>query len=361
VTSGAAARRRIRVAVDVAGADLGPEPALAGALAALADPTPRRAEAAVGAAGADDLEVTLVGPERAVRAMLPAHLRCAVHIVDAPEVVGMGQDPVAATWAKRRSSLLVAAGEVAAGRADAMVTPGNTGAAVLAAAARLRRVPGVSNPALATVMPAPGGSPTVLVDIGATASAVPEWLVEFAVLGAEYARRRLGIERPRIGLLSNGHEAVKGGPVRRDAQLLLATMPGYVGQIEAYDILGDRVDVAVCDGFTGDVALKMYERTLDATVGLAIGAVRAFSPSPELADERERLVTRAVRNGLAAEAGGALLGVRGVCVICHGAAMAVDIADGVRLAAECVRADLVHGVTEAFAASARSRQFSSRI
>ncbi|GAB3934900.1 phosphate acyltransferase PlsX [Micromonospora vulcania] len=268
----------------------------------------------------------------------------------------MAEDPVAATYAKRRSSLLVAAGQVATGRADAMVTPGNTGAAVLAAAVRLGRVPGVSNPALATVLPVPGAGPTVLLDIGATAAAVPEWLVEFAVLGTEYARVRLGLDRPRVGLLSNGHESVKGGPVRRDAHLLLATMPGYVGQIEAYDVLGGRVDVAVTDGFTGDVALKMHERTLDATVGLALDAVRAFSPIGALARDRERRVTQAVRNGLEAEPGGALLGVRGVCVICHGTAGAADIEASVGIAGECLRSGVVRRIGAAFAASSEQRR-----
>lgn len=334
------AGRRLRVAVDVAGADLGPAPVVAGALAAAAT-----------------VDVTLVGPRALVRPLLPAGAPPpGVRLVDAPDVVGMADEPVAATYAKRRSSLLVAAGEVAAGRADAMVTPGNTGAAVLAAAVRLGRVPGVTNPALATVLPVPGAGPTVLLDIGATATAVPEWLVEFAVLGAEYARCRLGLEQPRIGLLSNGHESVKGGPVRRDAHLLLAAMPGYVGQIEAYDVLGGRVDVAVTDGFTGDVALKMYERTLDATVGLALDAVRAFSPIGALARERQRRVTRAVRSGLAAEAGGALLGVRGVCVICHGTAQAADVEASVGIAAECVRSGLVGRVEAAFAASSRRRR-----
>ncbi|MET8366536.1 phosphate acyltransferase PlsX [Micromonospora sp. NPDC005194] len=340
----ASPERRLRVAVDVAGADLGPEPVVAGALAAAAT-----------------VDIALVGPQALIRPLLPGGVAPAgVRVVHAPDVVGMGEDPVAATYAKRRSSLLVAAGEVAAGRADAMVTPGNTGAAVLAAAVRLGRVPGVSNPALATVLPVPGAGPTVLLDIGATAAAVPEWLVEFAVLGAEYARGRLGLARPRIGLLSNGHEAVKGGPVRRDAHLLLATMPGYSGQIEAYDVLGGRVDVAVTDGFTGDVALKMYERTLDATVGLALDAVRAFSPIGALARERRRRVTRAVRDGLAAEPGGALLGVRGVCVICHGTATAVDVEASVRIAGECVRSGVVERIAAAFAASSRQRLRSRR-
>jgi glycerol-3-phosphate acyltransferase PlsX len=148
---------------------------------------------------------------------------------------------------------------------------------------------------------------------------------------------------------------VKGGPSQKDAHLLLSTLPGYIGQIEAYDVLSDRVDVAVTDGFTGDVALKMYERTLDATAGVAVAAVRRFSGA--LAEDRAAEVSRAIRDSLAAEPGGMLLGVGGVCVVCHGAASADDLARSVRVAAECVRLDVVGRVGAAFSdQSGRTRR-----
>lgn len=318
--------RRTVIALDAAGGDDGAGPVLA----AVRDCP-------------DDVDLLLVGPAGHLRAVLPPHVR----VLDAAETVTMSDDPLSATWSKRRSSLLVAASAVHAGQADAMVTPGNTGAAVLAATVRMRRVPGVRNPALATVLRVPGASPTVLLDIGATVVNRPEWLAEFAVLGREYARARLGVVQPRIGLLSNGPEAVKGGPAQRDAHLLLATMPGYVGQIESYDILSGRVDVAVTDGFTGDVALKMYERTLDLTALVAVNTVRAFSG--DLAEQRAAEISDAVRLSLAADPGGVLLGLHGVCVVCHGAASARDIAGAVRLAADCVRRDVTGQVRSAFA------------
>ncbi|MBB6347815.1 phosphate acyltransferase PlsX [Nonomuraea muscovyensis] len=327
---------RTAVALDGMGGDQGPGPVME---AALDFP--------------DDVDLMLVGSVPVLREHLgsrplPGHIT----LLDAPESVSMADDPLAVTWGRRGSSLLVAAQAVRTGLADAMVTPGNTGAAVLAAAVRLRRVPGVRNPALATVLRGPGAGQTVLLDIGATVVAQPEWLVEFAVMGVQYARARLGVPHPRVGLLSNGHEVTKGGPAQRDAHLMLATLPGYVGQIEAYDVLSDRVDVAVTDGFTGDVMLKTYERTLDLTALAAVSAVRSFSGS--LADRRARQVSQAVRDALAADSGGVLLGVRGVCVVCHGAATAHDIAGAVRLAADCVRADVTGGVTAAFAVARRT-------
>ena len=320
---------RTVIALDAAGGDAGPAPIVAAALDC-----------------PDGIDVLLTGPPDLIRAHLdPAALPPHIRLLPAAEVVGMGDDPLSATWGKRHSSLLVAADAVRAGRADAMVTPGNTGAAVLAGAVRLRRVPGVRNPALATMLRVPGTGPTVLLDIGATAVNQPDWLVEFAVMGTAYARVRLGVEQPRVGLLSNGPEAVKGGPAQRDAHLLLSTLPGYIGQVEAYDILSDRVDVAVTDGFTGDVALKTYERTLDLTALVAVNTVRAFSG--DLAEQRAAEVSNAVRNSLAADPGGVLLGVRGVCVVCHGAASAHDIRGALRLAADCVRDDVTGLVTAA--------------
>ncbi|MEU6715863.1 hypothetical protein ABZ897_30725 [Nonomuraea sp. NPDC046802] len=320
--------RRLVIAVDGVGGDAGPEPVLEAVRT-----------------GPRDVDLLLVGPEAELRKRLgavPEHVR----LVDARDAVGMGDDPVSATWGKRRSSLLVAAEAVRNGQADAMVTPGNSGAAVLAAAVRLRRVPGVRNLALATTLRGPGFGPTVLLDIGATVVAQPEWLVEFAVMGAAFAKARLGVARPRIGLVSNGTEALKGGPAQRDAHLLLATLPGYAGQIEAYDVFGDRVDVAVTDGFTGDVMLKMYERTLDLTAQVAVDAVAGAGG--------KRAVSAAVRAALAADRGGVLLGVRGVCVVCHGAAPARDLADAIALAADCVRADVTGRIAAAFCGARRA-------
>lgn len=322
--------RRTVVAVDGMGGDLGPGPVVEAVLD-----------------GPEDVEILLVGSVPHLRRHLgDGGLPGRVTLLHAPEAVAMHDDPVRATWNKRGSSLLVCAQAVRSGRADAMVSPGNTGAAVLAAAARLRRLPGVRAPALATTLRGPEMGPTVLLDIGATVTERPEWLAEFALMGMRFAEARLGVENPRVGLLSNGAEDVKGGPAQRDAHLLLSALPAYVGQIEAYDVFSDRVDVAVTDGFTGDVLLKTYERTLDLTALVAVSAVR--SGGGPLAEQNAQAISRRVRAALAADPGGVLLGVRGVCVVCHGAAPARDIRAAIRLAAECVRTGVVEHVGAAF-------------
>ncbi|MCT9933306.1 phosphate acyltransferase [Planotetraspora sp. A-T 1434] len=310
-------RRRIRLAVDAVGGDLGPGPVVEGALRL-----------------ADRYEIVLVGSRDELSRAAGGRFA----ILDAPERVAMDDDPIAVTRAKRRSSLMVAAGAVAGGFADGMVTTGNTGAAVLAAAVRMRRAPGVLNPALATLLPAPGASPTVLLDVGAATECPASWLVQFAELGAAYARLRLGVDRPRIGLLSNGEETVKGGPVQRSADVLIAALPErvgrYVGHVEAYELFTGRVDVVVCEGLTGDITLKTYERTLDATAEVALAAIRATLG--DAAKPVTSAVSSAIRAQLAAEPGAVLLGVRGVCVVAHGAANGADVAGAIQVAATCV-------------------------
>lgn len=309
---------RLRIAVDAGGGDAGVATMVDGALTVV-----------------DEVDLLLVGPLRQIHDAA-GPLPRGVEVLDAA-VIGMAEDPVVAGWAKRDSSVHRAARAVAQGRADAMVTAGNGGAVMLAATALLRRLPSVRTPTLATLMRTAGAGETVLLDCGATTYASAETLAQFAVLGIGYARARLGVARPRVGLLSNGREDVKGGPVQRDAHRLLAALPGYVGQVECYDIIGDHVDVVVCDGFTGDVVLKMYEGTLEATLAVAArSAVRLG-----LDADGARWMSGAVWSTLAPEGGAVLLGLRGVCVKCHGLAPAYDIAAAIQMAARCIRAGVV--------------------
>jgi glycerol-3-phosphate acyltransferase PlsX len=314
---------RPRLALDAIGGDGGWQPCIEAALIL-----------------AQRCRVILVGPQRWLEEELATRGRRGdLEVCDAAESVGMGEDPIAATSDKRRSSLHVAAALVASGRADAMLTAGNTGAAVLAGAVRMRRLSGVLNPALATLLPAPGATPTVLLDIGATTACPPAWLAQFATMGAAYARARLSLIAPRIGLLSNGSESIKGGPAQQDAHGLLMALPGYIGHVEAYDLLGGRADVVVCDGFTGDVALKMYERTLDVTAEVTLNAGDILLGA-RTGRRLRRAADHALRATLAAEPGGVLLGVGGVCVVCHGAARVDDLVRAGDIAAECVRLGL---------------------
>jgi glycerol-3-phosphate acyltransferase PlsX len=313
----------VRIAIDAAGGDDGPAPVLAGAVAS-----------------PDDVEIILVGPAPALDAGAVRFGEAGRHValVEAPEVVSMGDDPVHAARHKRSSSLALCAKEVASGRADAMVTPGNTGAAVLTAAALLRRAPGVLHPALATLLPTLGGRPKVMLDVGAAVDPPPSWLAQFALLGSIYARVRCGITEPRIGLLANGTEEGKGDALRKDAHELLRSTPGYVGFVEGHDLLRDVAEVIVTDGFCGNAVLKTYEGTLLATAHAMLEQVVARCPTDT--DGWVDDVVDAVRATFRVDVGAALLGLNGISIVCHGAARPGAIADAIALARDCVRGHL---------------------
>src|SRR5437763_17223366 len=178
-----------------------------------------------------------------------------LEIVPASEVIEMHDDPATGVRRKKDSSLVRAAEAVRDGRASAMVSAGNTGATMASALLRMGRIRGVSRPAIAAPIPVPGGTPTVLLDAGANAECQPEWLVQFAQMGAVLARERYGIADPKVGLLSIGEEAGKGNPLVKESHKLLADAPlgaaEFIGNVEGRDIMADAVDVTVTAGFTG--------------------------------------------------------------------------------------------------------------
>ena len=206
--------------------------------------------------------VDLVGRTSAVRAELARHADANtldIRVIDAPEVVEMAESPAQALRRKPRSSIRVAAELVARGEAAALVSAGHTGATVVAAHGAFGMLPGVDRPALAPTVPTRDGS-AVLIDAGATVECRPAYLLQFGVMGAVYARTWLGVEHPRVGLLSIGEEASKGNELTREAhRLLKGSRLRFVGNVEARDIFSGQADVVVCDGFTGNVALKLSE------------------------------------------------------------------------------------------------------
>ena len=193
-------------------------------------------DGAVQAADQLDVRVLLVGREEVVGPLLPDNAR-SVELVAATEVVGMGDAPTSVR-AKKDSSIVICAQLVRDGKADALVSAGNTGATMAASLLRIGRIKGVARPAIAAPIPVPGHHPQILVDAGATVDCSPEWLVQFAVMGREYARTRLGVDEPRLGLLSNGEEAGKGDDVRKRAYALLADIPGFAGNVEGVTSCG---------------------------------------------------------------------------------------------------------------------------
>ena len=292
---------------------------------------------------ADELgvEILLVGdpsrlPDTGGLAVLPAS-----------EVIQMHDDPAGAVRTKKDSSLVRAAEAVRDGQAGAMVSAGNTGATMASALLRMGRIRGVARPAIATPIPVPGSTPTVVLDAGANAECSAGWLVQFAQMGSTFARHRFGIAEPRVGLLSIGEEPSKGTPLVKETHELLAKGAAgadvrFIGNVEGRDVMTDGVDVVVTDGFTGNVVLK----TIEGSLRFAMRAVlKAFDADEATKAAGEVLLPTLLP--LAAEldpetyGGAVLLGVRGVCVISHGSSSARAIVNAVRVARDAIDADLV--------------------
>jgi glycerol-3-phosphate acyltransferase PlsX len=292
------------IAVDANGADLGPAEVVAGA----------------NLAAQQGVRVLLFGPASEMGGAGPG-----IEIVDAPVSIAKAANPAAAARSQRDSSIVRAAQAVADGDADALVSAGATGAALAAALFNIKRDRGILRPALAALVPVPG-APVTLVDVGANTEVRAEHLVQFAFMGAALASTVLGVEHPRVGLLSNGEEAERGGPliVETGAELRERAAAGtdafeFVGNLEGGDLVNGRADVVVTDGFTGNITLKVLEGTSQAILG-AIRDVAASSTRGKLGG----LLLKGSLGGLRAEidpegAGGAyLLGLRRLGVVPHG-------------------------------------------
>ena len=281
-----------------------------------------------------------------------------LEVLAASEVIAMDADAGASVRRMKDSSLVRAAEAVRDGRASAMVSAGNTGATMASALLRMGRIKGVSRPAIATPIPVLGGTPTVMLDAGANAECSPEWLVQFAQMGAVYARDRFGITNPRVALLSIGEEPTKGNPLVKETHKLLAergwigsTGAIFVGNVEGRDLMTDAADVVVTDGFTGNVALKTLEGGMRALVG---GVLAAFDT-----DDATRAASEVLLPALAPlyaqldpeNVGGAmLLGVDGVCIISHGSSSATAMANAIRIAHDLVVGDVVEHLRAATSA-----------
>jgi glycerol-3-phosphate acyltransferase PlsX len=309
------------------------------------------AAGAVAAARAYGFEVLLVGRRQAIEAELAHHdtRGLTLEIVDADEVVDMHESDVArAVRQKPNSSLVRAMALVKDGAAAAAVSAGNTGAMMAAALFELRRIPGVERPAIAVVMPTPSGR-VLLLDIGANVDCKPEYLAQFGLMGAVYMEHLFAAQRPRVGLLSIGEESSKGNQQVVQAHVLLRQMPvNFIGNVEGKDILSGLVDVVVCDGFVGNVALKLIE-------GLA-GAISGMLREELTASFGRKLLAAGLRGAFRdlrkrmdyAEYGGApLLGINGVCIVAHGRSSPYAMQHALRVAAEGVNHHVLDRLREA--------------
>lgn len=270
-------------------------------------------------------------------------------ISPASEVVEMGADPAKAVRKLKDSSIVRAAEAVRDGRASSLLSGGNTGAAMAASLLRMGRIKGVARPAIAVPFPVLGSTPSTLLDCGANAECQPEWLVQFARLGTAYARQRFGLQKPRVATLTIGEEAGKGNSLVKEVCELLeqpewAAECGatYVGNVEGGDLMNGAADVIVCDGFTGNVALK----ALEGGFALFKDALReALAASPDLRSHAEP-INKAIDPLFhifdAGSTGAAmLLGTRGVTLIAHGSSTSMVIANAIRTADELASAGIV--------------------
>jgi glycerol-3-phosphate acyltransferase PlsX len=273
-------------------------------------------------------------------------------LLHASEVIAMDEDAARAIRAKKDSSLVRAAEAVRDGLACAMVSAGNTGAAMAAALFRRGRITGVARPAIATPLPVPGGSPTVLIDAGANAECQPEWLVQFAQMAAAYVTERYHNSDPSVALLSIGEEETKGNSLVKEAHALFAKGVGvrFIGNVEGRDLLAGVADIVVTDGFTGNVALKTLEGASKAFMGI-LGAVISSSEETKAAGEVliPALLPYAANIDPEETGGALLLGVEGVCIISHGSSSERAIVNALRVARDMAEQDLVGHVRAAVA------------
>jgi glycerol-3-phosphate acyltransferase PlsX len=320
----------VRVAVDAMGGDRAPEEIVAGARAA----------------ASGEVAPVLFGPRDVLQPLAGD-----VEIVDADQVVAMDEKPSDAVREKRESSLFRSCRAVSDGTADVVVGAGNTGAMLAAGLLEIRRLPDVHRPAIAVPIPALGG-PSILIDGGANADARPEHLVQFAHMGAVFAEEIAGLANPTVALLSIGEEPEKGNKLVREAHAELAGASNlhFVGNVEGRDLLRKAADVVVCDGFTGNMALKLLEGTIQTTLGALRDEITA-STRGKLGGLLIRPAAQAMRMRLDPDSyGGAyLLGLRGLVVIAHGNSSAKAIANAVRYAALGVTGGVVDRVADRLA------------
>ena len=286
--------------------------------------------------------VTLVSQSGAVESELSRHSfdPSTVRVLPAATSIGMRDSPSRALK-RKDSSMRVAFDVLKAGEGDAVVSAGNSGAMMAIGMFVMGRLPGVDRPAILTVSPSLSGG-TVLLDGGANTDCKPRQLAQFAQMGAIYAERILGVPRPRVGVLSNGEEDEKGNDLTREAiRELRATELNFTGHVEGRDIANGRVDVVVCDGFTGNVALKTMEGLVQFVSSVLKGAFRSSLPSRLGFLLCGRAIRRAYDRLDYAHYGGApLIGLNGVAIVAHGGSSAKAIKNAVRVAAEAVSQDI---------------------
>jgi len=315
----------LHIALDAMGGDRGPEEMVSGALMAVSE---------------SDLEITLIGDQVRLEAVLATHdtPSSRIHLVHASQVVGMDESPFDAIRRKKDSSIMKAFALHKEGRVEAVVSAGNSGATLAAALRLLGRLEHVSRPGIAGIFPTLKG-PVVMMDVGANVDCRAEHLFQFGIMATAFSQVLFGLARPRVGLLSIGEEGGKGNLlVKKSHELLQQSSLNYIGNVEGRDTFQGDVDVMVCDGFVGNVCLKLSEGLAEAVLGMLGEEIsKSFKAKLGYLLAKDAFVSFKKRVDYAEYGGAPLLGIRGNVIICHGRSSAVAIKNAILVAAEMAR------------------------
>ncbi len=322
----------IKIAIDAMGGDFGPEPIIEGVVQALEQ---------------EKFIPILVGDKEEILSLLPQYYTDKVEIVEASDVISMSDQATDAL--KRKESSIYKAVELVRNKeASAIVSAGHSGATMTLATLRIGRLPHISKPALATLMPSVTDTKTLVLDVGAVTDCTPQNLYEFGVMGEAYAEQVLGIASPKVGLLSNGSEDSKGNTLTKAAFKLLKDLDGFVGNVEGRDIFNGNVNVVVCDGFTGNILLKTSEGVVSTIFTLMRQHIRKSLPAKIGALMMKRKVFGNMKKQVDyAEYGGApLLGINGCAIIGHGSSNAKAIKNAIFQAIRFTESDVNRATEE---------------
>ncbi|MEW6500575.1 MAG: phosphate acyltransferase PlsX [Thermodesulfobacteriota bacterium] len=328
----------LRIALDAMGGDKGPEEMVAGAVLAVQG---------------TGISVTLLGDETRLAAALAAHVYPAgrIEVVHASQVVAMDESPFDGIRKKKDASIVRAFALHREGRVDAVVSAGNSGATMAAAIKYLGRLDRISRPGIAGIYPTLKG-PVVMMDVGANVDCRPQHLYEFGIMAAAFARELFGVERPRVGLLSIGEEGGKGNVlVKKSHDLFRKSSLNYIGNVEGRDTFQGDVDVIVCDGFVGNVCLKLSEGLAEAVISMLGDEIRkSFKAKVGYLLARDAFASFRKRVDYAEYGGAPLLGIKGTGIVCHGRSNALAIKNAIRVAAEMVAHKVNDHIVELLAA-----------
>jgi phosphate acyltransferase len=327
-----------RIAIDAMGGDHAPEEIVAGAVLAHRDGLGR---------------MILVGDEARIAPLLAQQRESGIEVVHAPSAIAMDANPSQAVRGSDDTSLGIAIAMLRDGLADAVVSAGNSGAFLAVALIRLRTIPGIARPAIAVVFPGKKG-PVILLDAGANVDCKPEWMAQFGLMGAAYAKAVLDIPDPKVGIISVGEERVKGNAQTIEAARLLDETPlNFIGNLDGKDVLINVADVCVTDGFVGNVMLKLAEGAASLISDIVINEIKGGGPLTILGALLMRPALRKVRAKLNYDnyGGAPLLGLRGNCIVAHGRANRQAMRSAIRAAVAEVRGDVVGRIAELVAGS----------